>query len=461
MICLLFDFNNNLENKFMIQIITFYIGIIIFVFFIYAAITSFYEKEQKAAIKLILIAIVLTPIFILPYILNLDDVFAKFILVIFSISLLILIIPIKGKKYDIQLPITQIDERDIMFSRAELIPNEDRYNDYYKRNPENLKFDNRFRKNPGLLNVNSSKYNPVLFAIADAHFYTVESFKNRIDGKISEKKISIDKERISKFIKEYLVFSGARECGITKLEKYHLYSIKGRGETYGKPVKNNHKFAIAITVEMNKEMTDTAPFAPAITESSRQYSDAGKLAVQLAAFIRNIGYSAKAHIDGNYDVVCPLVAKDAGLGELGRMGILMTSDLGPRVRIAVVTTSLELEIDKPTNNNSLIDFCVQCKKCAVNCPSQAISFSDRENIDGVLRWKINQEACFTYWTKVGTDCSKCLQVCPYSHKDNFLHNIVRKGISNSSIFRKFALLGDDFLYGKKPKSKDFPKFMNI
>ncbi|MFQ6103859.1 MAG: hypothetical protein ACE5OP_06150 [Candidatus Glassbacteria bacterium] len=52
--------------------------------------------------------------------------------------------------------------------------------------------------------------------------------------------------------------------------------------------------------------------------------------------IRNLGYPARTHIDGNYRVVCPLVARDAGIGEIGRMGLLMTPRLGPRVRIAVV-----------------------------------------------------------------------------------------------------------------------------
>ena len=82
-------------------------------------------------------------------------------------------------------------------------------------------------------------------------------------------------------------------------------------------------------------------------ESARRYLDSGAIAVQLALFLKGIGYRARAHIDGNYRVVCPLVARDAGLGEIGRMGILMTPALGPRVRIAVVTTDFPLVPDRP------------------------------------------------------------------------------------------------------------------
>ncbi len=437
------------------------IAAVLFVFLLYAVIISFTENEKKAAFKLILLMLIFVPLFALPYVLNDYELYSQILLFLTFSAVIILFFPFKGKKYSFNYPKTQIDERNIMFSRAELIPGTERFETYYKNNPENLEKDNKFRKNAGLLQKGTSKYNAVLFALAEASFFTVKSFKNRIDGKTAKEKIKLSPKEITEFIKKYILFEGAVSCGVTHLKDYHLYSYKGRGDTYGKKVVNTHKFAIAFTLEMNKFMTDTAPDAPTVTESARQYSEAGKIAVQIAAFIRNTGYSAKAHIDGNYEVVCPLVAKDAGLGEIGRMGLLMTPELGPRVRIAVVTTSLELIPDKPFNESSVIDFCIQCKKCALTCPSQAISFTDREKINGIVRWQINQEACFTFWTKSGTDCSKCLQVCPYSHPDNFLHNLVRYGIKNSYFFRKFALAGDDFLYGKKPKAKLFPEFMKI
>jgi len=208
-------------------------------------------------------------------------------------------------------------------------------------------------------------------------------------------------------------------------------------------------------------MVASAPSGSIVMESGQQYLESGKIAIQLAKFIRNIGYEARAHIDGNYEVVCPLVARDAGLGEIGRMGLLMTPKLGPRVRIAVVTTNLSLEISKPVYDYSMIDFCIKCKKCADSCPSNAISFSDRKEIDGVKRWQINQEACFSLWCKIGTDCGRCVSVCPFSHHNSLMHNVVRAGIKNSSIFRLFALKMDDAIYGRKPAPKGLPDYLQI
>ena len=208
-------------------------------------------------------------------------------------------------------------------------------------------------------------------------------------------------------------------------------------------------------------MVSSAPSGTIVMESGQQYLESGRVAIQLGKFIRNIGYEARAHIDGNYEVVCPLVARDAGLGEIGRMGLLMTPKLGPRVRIAVVTTNLPLNIDPPLHDYSMIEFCIKCKKCADVCPSQAISFDDMNDIGGTKRWQIDQEACFSLWCTLGTDCGRCVSVCPFSHPDNLIHNMVRAGIKNSSLFRSVALQLDDKIYGRKPPIAKLPKYLDI
>jgi reductive dehalogenase len=242
--------------------------------------------------------------------------------------------------------------------------------------------------------------------------------------------------------------------------KHHLYSTGGRKHNYGEPVVNNHKYAIAFTVEMDFSRVKSAPKGPIIMESSAQYLRAGNIAVQIAAFLRNMGYPARAHIDGKYQVRCPEVAKDAGLGELGRMSLLMTPELGPRVRIGVVTTDFPMKARSPGSDPTMIRFCRICKKCALSCPAQAISYDDPKPIGGAIQWVINQEECYTYWCKTGTDCGRCISVCPYSHPDNLLHRIVRYFIKTSPLFLVFAARMDDWLYTRKPPVRNLPEWMD-
>jgi reductive dehalogenase len=346
-----------------------------------------------------------------------------------------------------------------MFSRMRYEKGSERYEQYYDQHPELRIIDDQWREKPGLLKEGSAFYNPVLFSSADANFTAVECFHEIVDGKVCDKMTKTDPGMITGFIEAWAKKQGAKDVGFTLLRDYHKYTHVGRGEDFGKEVLLDHKHAIAVTVEMDKYMMDSAPLGPAVMESSEQYLKAGAIAVQVAQFIRNLGYPARAHIDGNYRVVCPLVARDAGIGEIGRMGLLMTPALGPRVRISVVTTDMPLIVNARIPDSSVIDFCRICKKCADICPSQAIPFDDRKEYNGSTRWQINSEKCFHYWCIAGTDCGRCVSVCPYSHPDNHLHQFIRMGVQRSPTFRKFALWMDDVFYGRKPKTKPLPKWM--
>ena len=356
-------------------------------------------------------------------------------------------------------PRGRIDERDIMFSRALLRPASEAFREYYAANPDNKIPDDEWRAKPGLLQPGSSSYHRLAFSAADASFTTIEHLRSFVDGEPDGDPADVDAADATRFVKRWVLKLGAVSVGITELQDYHLYSHVGRGPHRGEPVTLDHRYAVALTVEMDKTTLEHAPLAPTVMESAQQYVDSGVIAVQLAEFIRRLGWPARAHIDGNYRVVCPLVARDAGLGEIGRMGLLMTPQLGPRVRLAVVTTDLPLIPGELKRDATVIDFCAKCSKCADVCPSDAISPGSRVDIDGVRRWQIDSEACFTLWNAVGTDCARCMAVCPYSHPDNWMHNLVRRGIGVSGRFRSLAITGDDVLYGRRPAPRPNPEWL--
>jgi ferredoxin len=441
-------------------------GFLVFISLLYFAVISMKEAEFRAAGRAFLLSLLLplpylfVGLFTFPY----QPITALILISLTALTAIIILFPYAQGRIaeEDNTPRSRIDERDIMFSRRLLIEGSDRFSEYYRNNPDKKVLDDLFRSKPGLLEKGSLYYDPFSFSAAGASFTAVEAFHPLLErDSMKEKPIQADPLRISNFIKQWAKKLGSVSAGITYLKDYHLYTHIGRGKRYGQPVDLKHEFAIAVTVEMNKSMIDAAPHGSTVMESAQQYLDSGAIAVQIAEFIHNLGYPARAHIDGNYRVVCPLVARDAGLGEIGRMGLLMTPELGPRVRIAVVTTDLPLIPDKRSRDFSMIEFCRICKKCADVCPNQAIPFDDRMKIEGVNRWQINSEACFTYWCSSGTDCARCVRVCPYSHPDSFLHNCVRTGLRHSPLFRRFALTMDDFFYGKKPIPSDIPKWMNL
>ena len=424
---------------------------------------SWHEEELRATRRAIILAFLLPVPYLAAGLID-SGIQTELCIALVSITIIIpviLLIPMRNKfSAEDDTPGTRIDERNIMFSRKLLEEGSQRFEEYYRMHPENKAPDELFRTFPGLLKKGTVYYDPVTAAAAEASFRTVTEFHPMLDHEnLPDVRHKVDPAGITLFLKSWIKHLGAISIGVTELRDYHMYSTIGRGDRYGEPVGLTHKYAIALSVEMDKYYMDRAPQAPAVMESAQQYLNSGTIAVQVAEFIRQLGYSTRAHIDGSYRVVCPLVARDAGLGEIGRMGLLMTPELGPRVRLAVVTTDLPLVVEMKKRDYTMIDFCRRCKKCADSCPVQAISFDDRIEIDGVPRWQINSEACYTFWCKIGTDCGRCMSVCPYSHPDNFLHNLVRFGIKRSRMFRKIAIKMDDFFYDTRPAPRELPQWI--
>ena len=92
-------------------------------------------------------------------------------------------------------------------------------------------------------------------------------------------------------------------------------------------------------------------------------------ASSLAEFIHNFGYTPIP--DGNDMSLSIPLAIDTGLGQLGRNGLLITPEYGPRVRLCKVFTDPPLEPDSPIDFG-VNDFCRRCRLCADACEVDAI-----------------------------------------------------------------------------------------
>ncbi len=341
---------------------------------IFASVLSLKEYQKRAAFRFLALGfLVALPPLALGLFGPAHPVLAYFVLGGYAVALLIPWLPLSPKRRDGSVdPIGRFDERDTIFSRRELIPGTARFDEYYAGRPEKRASDDAFRARPGLLSSKAAHFDPFAFAAAEASFSAVSALQPLVEGKPAAIHRPLDAAANSRFLKNWALKLGAQSVGLAALKDYHFYSWGGRAERYGRPIEARYPFAVAFTVEMDPEMVDGAPLAPMVMESAHQYLRSGAIAVQIAAAIRNLGAEARAHIDANYQVVCPLVARDAGLGEIGRMGLLMTPEAGPRVRIAVVTTDLPLVPDEPTRDGTVIDFCEACRKCANGCPARAI-----------------------------------------------------------------------------------------
>jgi epoxyqueuosine reductase QueG len=100
----------------------------------------------------------------------------------------------------------------------------------------------------------------------------------------------------------------------------------------------------------------------------------------------------------------------AGLGRLGRHGLLITPEFGPCARFAAVTTDLPLELDDPLPLE-VHEGCRDCHACREACDGDAIP-DEPTVVRGHLKYLVDPYGCAPHFAK-WDGCSKCISACPY------------------------------------------------
>lgn len=262
------------------------------------------------------------------------------------------------------------------------------------------------------------------------------SWKSPKPMKLGKLEVS-DPAEMSRKVKKVAKFIGADLVGICRLNRdwvySHAYDYPTRTskeivfEDVDEPeikedkhvIPNKVRYAVVLGTAKDFLTVATSPSPISGAATGMAYSRMVLLASTLAEFIRGLGYVAIPC--GNDTALSIPLAVDAGLGELGRNGLLITPEFGPRLRLCKVLTDLPLQPDEPVDSG-IKDFCSTCLACAKNCPAKAISYDEmtsegptEENNPGVMKWYINPEKCHEFHaTKGAPGCLNCIMSCPFN-----------------------------------------------
>jgi ferredoxin len=204
---------------------------------------------------------------------------------------------------------------------------------------------------------------------------------------------------------EYSKSVGVDVIGFTKLQREQIFQDQGI----------LHENAITLAMEMDWDKIEEAPSKPTMTMIMKTYDALGIAANKIAEFLRKNGFSAMAgHPLGGMSLYTPL-AMNSGIGWIGRNGLLLTPEFGPRVRLAAVFVSIENLPFSVTNDHSWIsDFCDTCGICVQQCPPGAIREESITQEDGRVTYTY-QDTCFPYFAE-NYGCSICIKVCPFNRE---------------------------------------------
>ena len=270
------------------------------------------------------------------------------------------------------------------------------------------------------------------------------------DTPVSEQRIEVDDpELAAKEIKRVAKFFGASLCGITEYDERWTYESSVDVRDFSEaPVglPEDMTSVIVLGHEMDEALVKTYPSALAGAATGREYSREAATVMQLAAYIRALGYRAVASMNDTA-LVIPYAIK-AGLGEYARNQLVITPETGPRLRFSKVFTDLPLAHDGP-RRLGVEEFCSICTRCADACPVKALPYGpptdirpNRSAIRGVIKWTSDAEKCFGYWARLASDCAICMRVCPFNRDYRRRPNRLWLRLALSPL-RRIALWLDD------------------
>jgi NAD-dependent dihydropyrimidine dehydrogenase PreA subunit len=225
----------------------------------------------------------------------------------------------------------------------------------------------------------------------------------RQDGPVSQPRLEVDDPAsMAAEIKAEAKTLGAELVGITRVTEKAVY------EGFEVP----YTYAICIGLSMDRAEMEHVPQERGAVEVMRAYREVSRIAIELGEYIRELGWPARAYGNPNStDILHIPLAINAGLGQLGKHGSMISQAFGSNFRLAAVLTDLPLAVDEPVDIG-VEDLCLTCQRCVIDCPPGAI-FNEKQWVRGEQKWYVDFDKCIPYFVKT-YGCAICIEVCPWS-----------------------------------------------
>lgn len=229
----------------------------------------------------------------------------------------------------------------------------------------------------------------------------VKKSYRQIPNQPKNAKRSISQEDFEAF-KKKAESIGIQKLGFTEVTPSFIFKDK----------KILYKNAIVLLMEMDIEKIALAPSNQTGKEIFRTYHGLGVAVNKLALLLKSRGYNAQASPALGGDVNYPLLAQKAGLGAIGKHGLLITPEFGPSLRIAAIFTDItNLPITDNDSHMWVKDFCDTCNRCVRKCPAGAI-YKDTVIFDNNSEQHIDYKKCAIPFSN-DHGCTVCIKECSF------------------------------------------------
>ena len=176
------------------------------------------------------------------------------------------------------------------------------------------------------------------------------------------------------------------------------------------------KNAIVLGMEMKWDKIKNAPSIDCGIEAFRVYKILGEITIELTEFLQDQGYRSEAHHPFGGKLLFTAHAVAANLGFMGRNGLIITPEFGPRQRWSIITTDVSIPEQPKRDLSEFEDICKNCGSCVRECLGKATYDEPVEKIkDSGIITHIDRSKCIESLIS-NNYCSNCLKVCPIGQK---------------------------------------------
>ena len=196
---------------------------------------------------------------------------------------------------------------------------------------------------------------------------------------------------------------GYGEVGFAQFDRHYVYTSRRQMLKPGLP------HAICLALEQEFIPTQTIPSLYAESVHGGTYERQGPLTMELTDYIRSLGY--RVQVSGpslHYGPMIPMFVQ-AGLGQLGANGQLLSPHFGSRARLQILFTDANVTYDQPIDYG-IHQFCQVCQVCVNRCPGRAL-MPEKVWYRGVEKNKLVFKRCRPVMANY-LGCGVCMKVCP-------------------------------------------------
>ena len=242
---------------------------------------------------------------------------------------------------------------------------------------------------------------------------------NQIDSKQVDSKQTNHNQLTSNQVSDE--FFKTFESNAKKLDIFRVGYTKI--ETKNNNQEINHENIIILAIEIDENIIKTPSSEKAKNLNKKFYHKFRKITENLSQDLEAKGFETQIAYPNEQLLDLPHLAQKAGLGYIGKSGLLITPEFGSKIKLSGILTSIDDSLfDKsnktPNKHKWIKEQCKDCEECIESCESEALIINDGDIA------KLSETKC------IGSEegCTFCIEKCPFNEKG---YELVKKELLNS------------------------------